>query len=921
MVSRRSVHAWLLAVASVVALVVGASAQEMARAVSQGVVTPDDPIFAAQDPAPAPPGPQEPETPVQPPAGAAVPGGQAPTGRGGRGFQPLTYARLLADGRVDEGIFKVHRVRDNVYFEIPKAEFDKDFLWVTRIKRTTLGAGYGGQEVSERVVRWTQHETRVFLRIVDYDLTADPSKPIAQAVADANNPAIVRGFPVVVSSPAGDPVIDVTPLFLSEVSEFSPRQELGARGMDAQRSYLEKIVSFPQNVNVQVTQTFTAGAADPTAAGRGRGRAGMRGSSGTVVLFHSLIKLPETPMTPRLFDRRVGYFTDDLYDYGRDENKAVERSFITRYRLEKRDPSAAVSDPVHPIVYYVDPATPTRFVPWIKKAIEDWQPAFEAAGFSHAIVARDAPTVEEDPDWDPEDVRYSVIRWLPSTTENASGPHVSDPRSGEILEADIQLYHNVQNLAAMWYFTQVGALDARAQKLPLPDDLMGRLVEFVVAHELGHTLGQRHNMKASSLYTLEQVRDKAFVKANGHTPSIMDYARFNYVAQPEDGIDVEDLVPKIGPYDRFAIRWGYAPVPGATSADDERPALDRWAREQETNPALRFMTADESESDPYPFDPGEQREAVGDVDPTRATELGLKNVQRVAALLIPATARATEPYDDLYEAYSRLVAQWRTELGHVTSVVGGVDSRELYAGQTGQRFVPVSKARQAAAVQFLLAQAFRTPSYLVQRDLLGRIEPSGVVTRLRLAQTSLMNSLLQNSRLDRMAEQAALDPAAYTPLQMLTDLRVGLWKDLATPAAPIDLYRRNVQRAYLGTIDNRLNGTAAPSDEVRALLRGELRAVDQQVSRALPGVTDTATRRHLQDVRETIATSLDPRAMRTRGGAAAAGRAGGAGITGDDAGPMTGPITAAGAYDYEHDPFVSTTTACWGDHEGRPYGE
>jgi len=905
--SKGRTSTWLLVIASVTALVAGASAQEIARGVSQGVVTPDSPIFA-QDPAPTPPDPETPApAPATPPA--TPPAQQAPGGRGGRGFAQRTYPQLLAEAKTDDGIFKVHRVGDNVYFEIPKSKLGRDFLWVTQIKRNTLGAGYGGQAVNSHVVRWELSSQRVFLKTIDYDVTADPSKPIAQAVADSNNPAIVRAFPVLVSNPNGDPVIDVTSLFLSEVTEFSPRQNLGARGMDQSRSYLEKVVSFPENINVQVTQTYTAGAGADAGTGGGRGRGGMRGSSGTIVLFHSLVELPEHPMTPRLYDSRVGYFADALYDYSREEPRAVQRAFINRYRLEKKDPGAAVSDPVTPIVYYVDPATPTKFVPWIKKAIEDWKPAFEAAGFSNAIVAKEAPSKEEDPDWDAEDVRYSVIRWLPSTTENASGPHVSDPRSGEILDADIQLYHNVQNLASMWYFTQVSALDPQAQKLPLPDALMGRLVEFIVAHELGHTLGLRHNMKSSSLYTLEQIRDKNFVKVNGHTPSIMDYARFNYVAQPEDGIPAEDLIPKIGAYDRFAIHWGYAPVADAKTADDERPTLDKWAREQETNPTLRFMTSEESEGDPFPFDPGEQREAVGDSDPTRATALGLKNLRRVAALLIPATARATEPYDDLYEAYTRVVTQWRLELGHVANVVGGLDSRELYSEQTGVRFAPVPKARQAAAVQFLLDNAFVTPSFLIQPDLLRRIEPTGIVSRVRTAQNSLMNSLLQNARLDRLVEQSAIDPAAYSPLQLLGDVRAGIWRELATPAAPIDVYRRNVQRVYLDTIDNRLNGAAPASDEIRSLLRGELRAVDQQVARALPTVTDVTTRRHLQDVRETIANTLDPRAMRTRG-ITTGGRVGGAGAVGDDQAPVLAPN---GRYDYDHDPFLMPSTDCWPD--------
>jgi hypothetical protein len=881
------------------ALAAGASSGLLAQRRSQAVVTPDDPIWAAaQDP---PPQPQEPAPdPATPPAG----GDQAPAaggpGRGGRGNQPRPYNQVITkEARTDEGIFKVHRINDQIYYEIPKAQLGKDFLWVTQIKRTAAGAGLGGQPVGSRVVRWELSGNRVLLREVDYGMVADPLEPISRAVANSANPPIVRAFNVAAFSPAPaeDPVIDVTQLFLTDVPEFSARGRIGGRGMDASRTFLEKIVSFPENINVEVNQTFTGGAAAADAGGAARG--GLRGNSATVVTAHSMVKLPEVPMKPRVFDERVGYFSQSLFDYGRQDHRAMQRTYITRYRLEKKDPTAAISEPGKPIVYYVDPATPAKFVQYVKKGIEDWRPAFEAAGFHNAIVALEAP--KDDPDWSAEDARYSVIRWLPSTTENAVGPHIHDPRSGEILEADVEIYHNVQNLSKNWYFVQAAPLDPRARKLPLPDDLMGELIRFVVSHEVGHTLGFQHNMKASAMYTVAQIRDPKFVKQNGHTPSIMDYSRFNYVAQPEDNIDVADLIPKIGPYDRWATMWGYKPIPEARTADDEKATLDRWAREQDQTPWFRFSTAQAGNSDPYNL-----TEAVGDADAVLSTTLGMKNLARVATLLLDATStQKGDPYRELTEVYARLVAQWTLEMNHVTQLVGGDLSQQKHIGQDGRRFTPVPRARQADAVRFLLSNAFSAPMFLVQPDLLRRMEPAGAINRIRNAQSSVMNSLLQPDRLTRLIEQGAVDGAnVYSLPLLLTDLRRGLWSDLATPARPIDQFRRNVQRIHLDALDARLNGPTPPP-EIRSLLRGELRTVRSEIVRALPAVTDRVSRLHLEDARDQIDEILDPRAMRDSGGGG--GRGGGVIIIGDS------PATSW-KYDWSNDPFLKTAEICWPDY-------
>ena len=865
MAPNRRFVSWTLAVMSALAFVVGASAQQFARVVSQAVVTPDDPIFAPQDPQP-PPQQQQQQEPEQ-------------TGRGGRGNQPPAprpYNQVITSAaKTDDGIFKIHRIAETLFYEIPKAQLNKDFLWNTQIKKTTIGAGYGGQNAGSRVIRWVTKGDRVLLLNIDYTVIADIASPIAMAVDDANYPAIIRAFNVAAYSPSGDPVIDVTSLFMTDVPEFSVRGRIGGRGYDATRSFLEKVVSFPENVNVEVTQTFTGGA-DPAAAGGGRGREGaargMRGSSGTVLTHHSMVKLPEKPMMPRLFDERVGYFTQGLTDYGTDEHRSVAKRYIARYRLEKKDPNAEMSEPVKPIVYYVDPATPKKWVPFVIKGIQDWQVAFEAAGFRNAIIAKEAPA--NDPDWSPEDARYSVIRWLPSTTENASGPHIHDPRTGEILEADIQYYHNVQNLAKNWYFIQVGPLDPRAKTLPLPDDLMGELMRYVVAHEVGHTLGFQHNMKASSTYTIAQVRDRNWVKQNGHTPTLMDYSRFNYVAQPEDNIDPADLIPKIGPYDKWATMWGYKPIPSAKTPDEEKPTLDKWAREQDEKAFLRFSTEGNGGADP-----GDQTEAVGDSDAVAATRLGLKNLARISEMLMPATSsKVGDPWNELEEVYGRMVSQWQNEMNHVVRVVGSFNSQQKHIGQEGVRFVSVPKEKQAEAVQFILQNAFQTPMFMIRPEILRRIQVTGIVDRIRTAQNSIMNNLLQSARIDRMVEQAAIDgPTAYTPIQFLTELRKGVWAELAKPGTAVDIYRRNLQRSYLGTVDDRLNGNTEPSDEVRALLRGELRALDVEIQNGMAGTTDAVTRRHLQDSKDQISMILDPRAMRTRTADPAAGGRGGRG--------------------------------------------
>jgi Met-zincin/Domain of unknown function (DUF5117)/Domain of unknown function (DUF5118) len=805
-----------------------------------------------------------PQDPPTPPAGGGGQGQERP-GRPDQSPEPRPYERVITkEAKSDEGLFTIHTIKDKVYYEIPKSELGKEFLWVSQIAKTTLGVGYGGQAAGNRVVKWERKGNRILLRNVSYDVVADPKLPVSRAVQAANNDTIIMAFNIEAIGKEDSAVIDVSRLFTTEVTEFSARTRLRARGFDATRSFIEKTKSFPTNIEVEVSQTYTS-PPDVTPGGGGGGpqpppnpfAQGMRaGTNATVVMHYSMVKLPEQPMMPRLFDERVGYFSVRKMDYGVDEHRAPQRTYITRWRLEKKDPNAELSEPVKPIVYYVDPATPTKWIPWIKKGIEDWQPAFEAAGFKNAIIAKEAPSKTEDPFWDAEDARYSVIRYLPSTIENASGPHVSDPRTGEILESDIQYYHNVMNLARDWYFLQVGPLDPRAKRLPLPDDLMGRLVEYVIAHEVGHTLGFQHNMKASATYPAEKVRNAEWLKTMGHTPTLMDYSRFNYVVQPEDNVPVELLIPGIGPYDKWATMWGYKPIPGAKSADDEKKTLDEWARSQDAKPYLRFSTADARGSDP-----GENTEAVGDGDAIASTSYGIKNLKRVADMLLPATSHAGEPYDDLEELYGRMLGQWATELNHVTGIVGGFNSQQKHAGQDGVRFVIVPKEKQAAAVRFLNENAFATPSWAVKPDILRRIEAAGALARVNQAQERVLNSLLNNARFDRLVEQEAIDGmAAYKPADFMADVRRGIWSELEG-AGPIkiDVYRRNLQNSYIDLLSNKLNGRPAVADDYRALIKAELRDLSVAIGTASARATDRQTRAHLADARDQIAKALDPK--------------------------------------------------------------
>lgn len=749
---------------------------------------------------------------------------------------------ITKDAVTKIGLFRVHRVEDTLYYEIPTDALDTDLLWVVQISETTAGSSYAGMPVGDRVVRWELHGEQVLLRDVRYDIRADTTDPIAQAVKASNLAPIIRSFDVKAYGKDKAPVIDVTDLFKKDVPEFSARNALGAGAMDGARSFIEEFKAFPRNINVRVLASFALGKK-----GGGSSEDSPQSSGVSAVLCHSMVKLPETPMKPRRFDSRVGFFTESFTDYSdRDEHEAETVEYILRWRLEKKDPGAKVSEPVKPIVFYVSREVPEKWKKYVKAGIEDWAPAFEAAGFTNAILGKYAPDPREDPDWDVEDARISSIRWLPSAIENAFGPQVHDPRSGEILSADVRMYHNIQKLVRDWYFVQASPCDPRAQTLPLPEELEGEMIRFVVSHEVGHSIGFPHNMKASSSYTIEQLRNPDWTKKNGTAPSIMDYARYNYVAQPGDGAG---LMPKIGPYDYFAVNWGYREFPKEA---DEKAELEKLVKVQIDQPMFRF-------GGPNPgVDSTQQTEDLGS-NAVEATTLGLRNLERVAGYLVKATSKPGKDYELLSVEYGALLAQWSREMGHVANVVGGVEEVNLYYGDANRRFFPNPADYQQRAVSFLLDNALATPTNFTGDDIVSRLTAEGTAQRILTTQNAVLKTLISSRRIDRLAEiEQTATNASYSPTKLFADLRGGLFRELAGKPADIDLYRRNLQRAYIDLLSGNLKNPAANSD-LPAYSRAELEAIRDMLRKADLSQGKPVVQMHLKDLIARITHALDPR--------------------------------------------------------------
>lgn len=756
-----------------------------------------------------------------------------------------SYKEVITNKAVtSRGLITTHKVEDSYYFEIGDSLLNKEILVVSRISGFVKNLNFGGAGTKSRpqqVIRFEKKDDKILLREVSYNSVASEEKPIYESVKNNNFEPIIMIFDIkAYSKGKKSMVIDVAPLFTADVPMFGAmydfqEKRFGIRGVDKKRSYIESMKSFPENVEVRHVLTYNG--ADKLPDNQLTGTM-------SVELNQSFVLLPENPMMPRLFDSRVGYFSISQIDYGSEAQKAERTRFITRWRLVPKDPEAyfrgELVEPIKPIIYYIDPATPTEWVPYLKMGVEDWQVAFEAAGFKNAIIAKEAPSKEEDPNWTPEDVRYSTIRYVSTDIQNAMGPHVHDPRTGEILESDIIWYHNVMNLLRNWYFIQTAAINPKARSVRFDNAIMGQLIRFVSAHEVGHTLGLPHNMGSSSAYAVDSLRSPTFTKEMGTAPSIMDYARFNYVAQPEDG-DVS-LMPGVGPYDKWSIEFGYKLNRNTSTPQEDKKITDTWVLEKAGNPIYRF-----GRQRGLPLDPSAQTEDLGD-NSVKASDYGIKNLKRILPNLIEWTEEDGKNFNDLNELYGQVFGQFNRYMGHVTANVGGVYENYQTYDEDKAVYTHVDKARQREAMMFLNQQLFETPEWLIDKEILSRIDPASSSSRIGRVQGRTLDILLINDRLTRIIENEAINGNdAYGIEIFFKDLQTGIFGNQISAE---DTYKRNLQRMYVDKLIAKLesDNSTVNSTDISAIVRSALMKIREDLKSSSDYRGTSLKSAHFQDL-------------------------------------------------------------------------
>ena len=638
-----------------------------------------------------------------------------------------------------KGVITSYQKEDKIFFEIDNDLLSKDLLMVTRfVKFPANFQAYqnAGSKASEQLIHFTKKNKQLLIIQKSYINIADKKDPIAKSVAQNNFPPILAAFPIK-NNEKDRFLIDVSKYFNNDSPGFNilsaaQKKQFGIGSIDAKRSFIDEVKSFKENIEIRHTLTYRSSKAP-------------KDNSTKTVSFqinHSIILLPAELMPIRYLDPRVGWFNLKKYNYSSEELKSDEIRVIQRWRLEPKDLDAYTQgelvEPIKPIVYYIDPATPIKWRPYFKKGIQDWAKVFEKAGFKNAIIAKDAPSEEEDPNFSLEDVRYSSIRYVATTTRNATGPRVSDPRTGEIIESDIIWYHNHLRSYRNRYLLETGAANPKARTLDTPEGEIGEMIRRVISHEVGHALGLPHNMKASSAYPVDSLRSGSFTQKNGIATTIMDYARYNYVAQPGD--ENIRFVRQLGPYDDYSIEWGYRFFPMETS-ETEKVSLRKMVDKKSMNPLYMYGSGGN--------DPNTQTENIGD-DPIKASYYGIKNLKIVVSNLDDWTTKKGQSYEDLNELYNETIGVYRRYIYHVLKMIGGINETIMVKGQDNVPYRSLNAKEQKRALGFLGQNLWQTQSWLMNPNLISKIKSKGILKVLQNLQFSALNQILSIRRLNRM---------------------------------------------------------------------------------------------------------------------------------------------------------------------------
>ena len=708
------------------------------------------------------------------------------------------YHKVVKEGgSKQDGLFTVRHIKNDWYLEVPDSLLGRMLLAVTRF--TSVPQGFkmlSGEEVNHSAVYLEQHgDNRILLREYVRSQYAREKDRIATTLERSVADPIAYSFEVIGRNPdTQHQLINVTKWLMSDnkITSFTAgdRTVVGVGAIQSDRSLIDTIKTYPINLEIQTLRTYamTGGKAPASKTG-----------AATVGMTTSIVLLPKEPMQMRLADERVGFFNTKITQFS-DDDAPEHDAIVSRYRLEPKNLKAykagKLSEPKQQIVFYIDPATPKKWVPYLKAGIEDWNVAFEAAGFKNAIVAKDWP---DDPTMSMDDARYSVLRYLPSETQNAYGPRIVDPRSGEIIEAHVCWYHNVMTLVKKWYITQCGPLDKRVKGLDFPDELMGQLIRFVSSHEVGHSLGLRHNMIASSATPVEKLRDKAWVEQHGHTSSIMDYARFNYVAQPEDKIGERGLFPRVNDYDKWAVKWGYQYRP-----EFKDPYAEKKALRAETTKALEnrrlWWCGDEGKG----TDPRSQVEDLGD-NQMKANDYGIKNLKRVMQHINEWTQQPDGQYDDLSVVHKAARTQYQKYVNHVQRFLNAKYVNNA-PGQKPHDYVP--RALQREAIQWLDRHVLEAPLWLYPDDVVSKLGVDAV-GEIQNRQQTLIAMFLSAGVIYSMYENAMRASSPYTVPEYLDDVFRAVWKPLDNADERLNDFRRQMERNYVFFLGRTLN----PSDQ------------------------------------------------------------------------------------------------------------